>query len=247
HLDEEPDRRGRRRDLGEDLVEGGHVLGGQSRARSAKAETAQLGGGGVGDGPRAVGGALERRGMNHRARTVARQGHGELERIAAEGDRALEREEAVLRPEGRAAAMRRDPRHFSVSIKPFTNHRCITTITTTGGSSTIMAAAIATFHSGSCEVRGISESIPITAVRLSRRFVTISGPRESFQPYTKRITQSAAMFAFDNGRRNDHRNRSGPAPSSCAASASESGMVWKNCRNRKVPVADAISGTVRPQ
>ena len=39
----------------------------------------------------------------------------------------------------------------------------------------------------------------------------------------------------------------GPAPSSWAASASESGMVWKNWRKRKVPVAEAISGTVRPQ
>ena len=40
-----------------------------------------------------------------------------------------------------------------------------------------MAAAIATFHSGSCEVRGIKESIPITAVRISWLFVTMSGQK----------------------------------------------------------------------
>src|SRR6185369_16129428 len=113
----------------------------------------------------------------HRDGLVAREMHVELHEIAAERDRAPEREEAVLGPEGRAAAMGRDPRHFSVSMRPFTNHRCITTITTTGGSRTIIAAAIATFHSGSCEVRGISESIPITAVRISGLFVTISGHR----------------------------------------------------------------------
>src|SRR5262249_62191572 len=127
-----------------------------------------------GDRPGAVGRALERRVVDDRHGPVAREVDVELEQVAAESDRALEREEAVLGPEGRAAAMRRDPRHFSVSIRPFTNHRCITTITTTRGSSTIMAAAIATFHSGSCEVRGIKESIPITAVLISGGVVTIT-------------------------------------------------------------------------
>src|ERR1051325_6511605 len=44
------------------------------------------------------------------------------------------------------------------------------------------------------------------------------------------------MLAPESGSRNDQRNRIGPAPSSCAASASESGIVWKNCRKRNVPV-----------
>src|SRR5258705_11607708 len=61
------------------------------------------------------------------------------------------------------------------------------------------------------------------------------------------MTNSAAMLAFDSGSRIVHRNRIGPAPSSCAASASESGIVRKNWRNRDVPVADARSGTVSPQ
>jgi len=47
----------------------------------------------------------------------------------------------------------------------------------TGGASTIMATAIATFHSGSCEVRGTSVSIPITAVRISGVLVIIRGHR----------------------------------------------------------------------
>ena len=45
-----------------------------------------------------------------------------------------------------------------------------------------MAAAMTTFHSGSCEVRGTSDSMPITAVRISGLFVIISGQRYSFQP-----------------------------------------------------------------
>src|SRR5207237_2714287 len=149
----------------------------QGRARAPQPKAAQVGGRRGSDRPGAVRGALERGVVDHRDGPVTGQVHVELEQIAAERDRAPECEQAVLGPEGPAAAMRRDPRHFSVSIRPFTNHRCITTITTTGGSSTIMAAAIATFHSGSCEVRGISESIPITAVRISGLFVTISGHR----------------------------------------------------------------------
>src|SRR5262249_57862479 len=104
---------------------------------------------------------------------VAREMHVEFHEVAPERDRVLERQEAVLGPERRAAAMRRNPRHFSVSMRPFTNHRCIVTITITGGSSTIIAAAIAMFHSRSCDVRGISESIPIPAVRISGLFVTL--------------------------------------------------------------------------
>ena len=42
------------------------------------------------------------------------------------------------------------------------------------------------------------------------------------------------------------KNRIGPAPSTRAASTSSSGTVRKNWRNRKVAVAEAISGIVRP-
>src|SRR5207245_10987391 len=121
-----------------------------------------------------VGGPLDRRAGDHRDGAVGGQVHVELEQVAAERDGVGEREQAVLGPEGRAPAVRRDPRHFSISIRPFTNQRCMTTMTATGGSRTIIAAAMATFHSGSCEVRGISESIPMTAVRISGLFVTMS-------------------------------------------------------------------------
>src|SRR2546428_9944241 len=55
------------------------------------------------------------------------------------------------------------------------------------------------------------------------------------------------MLAFDSGIKIVHRKRIGPAPASCADYASESGIVRKNWRNRNVPVADAMSGTVSPQ
>ena len=61
-----------------------------------------------------------------------------------------------------------------------------------------------------------------------------------------RITKSAAMFVRDIGTTTSIRNRIGPAPSMRAASASSSGIVRKNCRNRNVAVADAISGIVSP-
>jgi hypothetical protein len=61
-----------------------------------------------------------------------------------------------------------------------------------------------------------------------------------------RMTNSAAMFGRDSGITTSKKKRIGPAPSMRAASASSSGMVRKNWRNRNVAVADAISGTVRP-
>ena len=57
------------------------------------------------------------------------------------------------------------------------------TLQTTGGSSVIIAAAMITFHSGSCEPpRGTSASMPTTAVRISAVVVIMSGHRYSFQP-----------------------------------------------------------------
>ena len=54
------------------------------------------------------------------------------------------------------------------------------------------------------------------------------------------------MEVLDSGKRMSHKKRIGPAPSMRAASTSSSGTVRKNCRNKKVAVADAISGMVRP-
>ena len=42
------------------------------------------------------------------------------------------------------------------------------------------------------------------------------------------------------------KKRIGPAPSMRAASTSSSGTVRKNWRNRKVAVAEAMSGRLRP-
>ena len=60
------------------------------------------------------------------------------------------------------------------------------------------------------------------------------------------ITNSAAIEVRDNGSSTSQKKRIGPAPSMRAASTSSSGTVRKNWRNRKVAVALAISGTVRP-
>lgn len=60
------------------------------------------------------------------------------------------------------------------------------------------------------------------------------------------ITKSAAMLVRESGSNTSQKKRMGPAPSILAASTSSSGTVRKNWRNRKVAVADAISGTVKP-
>src|SRR5205814_752922 len=108
-------------------------------------------------------------------------------------DGAAKGGQAVLGPLGGSAAMGDVPGHrasfppekgyFSVSMSPFTNQRCMITMTATGGSSTVMAAAMMTFHSGSCEPpRGTRASIPTTAVRISVVVVIMSGQRYSSQP-----------------------------------------------------------------
>src|SRR5579864_6898440 len=60
------------------------------------------------------------------------------------------------------------------------------------------------------------------------------------------MTKSAAMFVFDSGSTTSQKKRIEPAPSIRAASISSSGSVMKNCLNRNVAVADAISGKVKP-
>ncbi|MCY1557095.1 hypothetical protein D9M68_939110 [compost metagenome] len=60
------------------------------------------------------------------------------------------------------------------------------------------------------------------------------------------MTNSAAMLVDDSGNSTSQKKRIGPAPSTRAASTSSSGTVRKNWRNRKVAVALAMSGTVRP-
>ena len=60
------------------------------------------------------------------------------------------------------------------------------------------------------------------------------------------ITNSAAMLVFESGSNTSQKKRMGPAPSMRAASTSSSGTVRKNWRNKKVAVAEAISGIVKP-
>ena len=60
------------------------------------------------------------------------------------------------------------------------------------------------------------------------------------------MTNGAAMLVFDKGSSTSRKKRIGPAPSMRAASASSSGTVRKNCRKRKVAVAEAMSGSVSP-
>ncbi|MNJ05021.1 hypothetical protein D3C73_1660710 [compost metagenome] len=62
----------------------------------------------------------------------------------------------------------------------------------------------------------------------------------------KRMTKSAAILVRESGNRISRKNFIGPAPSTRAASISSSGMVRKNWRKRKVAVAEAINGRVRP-
>src|SRR2546425_8182327 len=61
-----------------------------------------------------------------------------------------------------------------------------------------------------------------------------------------RITNNAAPVVVDSGSKIFQKNRSGPAPSTLAASTSSSGTLRKNWRKISVAVADAMSGTVSP-
>ena len=54
------------------------------------------------------------------------------------------------------------------------------------------------------------------------------------------------MLVRDKGSSTSQKNRMGEAPSILAASVSSSGTVKKNCRNKKVAVAEAMSGMVKP-
>jgi hypothetical protein len=60
------------------------------------------------------------------------------------------------------------------------------------------------------------------------------------------ITKRAAIDVRLIGSRMSQKKRS-EAPSTRAASASSSGTLRKNCRNRNVAVAEAISGMIRPE
>src|SRR5262249_43821119 len=136
--------------------------------------------------------------------------------------------------------------HFSVSIRPLMNQRCISTTMAIGGTMARTTVAITRFHSAAASPVGTIRLMLMTTVDIDSSVVTRRGHRYWFQPKMNRITKSAAMFVLDKGARIDQKNRSAPAPSIRAASASSSGTVRKNCRKRNVAVADAMSGMVRP-
>src|SRR4030042_1453040 len=71
--------------------------------------------------------------------------------------------------------------HFSLSINPWTNQRCIRITTSTGGNRAIIAAAITRFHSGGCVPVGMVEAMPTTTTFIFSELVTMRGQRYWFQ------------------------------------------------------------------
>src|ERR1700753_4285814 len=65
--------------------------------------------------------------------------------------------------------------HFSVSIRPLTNRRCISTTTKTGGSMASTAVAIATCHSAKASLTSMIFLMPITMVCIMSRLPFAQG------------------------------------------------------------------------
>src|ERR1035438_9914098 len=68
-------------------------------------------------------------------------------------------------------------RHFSLSTRPLTNHRCIRITTSSGGSIARIAVAITRFHSVAASPPVIIRLIPMTVVYMLSCVVTSSGQR----------------------------------------------------------------------
>ncbi|MNL81567.1 hypothetical protein D3C87_2087250 [compost metagenome] len=60
------------------------------------------------------------------------------------------------------------------------------------------------------------------------------------------MMNTAAIMVRDSGTSTSMKNLTGPAPSIRAASSNSSGTDLKNWRKKKVPVAEASSGRIRP-
>ena len=71
---------------------------------------------------------------------------------------------------------------------------------------------------------------------------------DEIQTLTKinKITNRAAMLVLLMGTNISIKKRIGLHPSILAASTISSGIVIKNCLNKKVAVADAINGKINP-
>ena len=70
--------------------------------------------------------------------------------------------------------------------------------------------------------------------------------RQFFMTVPDELVEAARVDVAESGTRTSLKKRIGPAPSTRAASTSSSGTVMKNWRNRKVAVAEAMSGMVSP-
>ena len=81
---------------------------------------------------------------------------------------------------------------------------------------------------------------------MSGSVVINSGHKYWFQPKINKITNRAAILVLLIGTNISKKKRIGLHPSILAASTISSGMVIKNCLNKKVAVADAINGKINP-
>lgn len=126
------------------------------------------------------------------------------------------------------------------------NRFCMSMTTSAGGTITSSAVAMTMLHSVWVSQPEIMLLMPITTGYMSALVVTSKGHRYWFQPWMSWITNSAAINVLDKGPGTSLKKRMGPEPSTRAGSTTSSGTVGKNCRNMKVAVTDAISGTVRP-
>src|SRR5207248_9709018 len=76
-----------------------------------------------------------------------------------------------------------DGRHyFSVSTRPRTNHFCMASTTSAGGSMASIAVAMMSGHSLAASLPTIMRLMPITVVYIDSSLVTRSGHRYWFQP-----------------------------------------------------------------
>src|SRR5690606_16208093 len=138
----------------------------------------------LGHQPRAVGGPLQRGVVDDHQMPVPAHLHVQLDAVGAHLQRHLEGGHGVFRRVGRRAAVGVHLRHlpsapayFSLSMSAFTKQRCMTMMTTAGGSSAMMAAAMTRCHSGSWVPEGMSRWMPMTTTCMLRDVVIISGHR----------------------------------------------------------------------
>ena len=191
--------------------------------------------------PSPTGGAAGRRGRARRVLSRRRSAWSQRRALASTNA------SRQLRPSS-AMQLRDVGAHFSVSTRPLTNQRCIRITTTAGGSIARIAVAITRCHS-------IVASPPPAIIRLmpitTRVVVLLRGDDQRPQVLVPAVDeldheQRRHARSCDIGTTTSQKNRIGPAPSMRAASASSSGIVRKNWRNRNVAVADAISGSGEP-